>query len=56
MTVGGWPSTEGLYTLRIYDEEGADAMTILELMAVLGYTATIFTIGYMLGQSANKQK
>ena len=31
-------------------------MYILELMAVLGYTATIFSIGYMLGCNVNKQK
>ena len=31
-------------------------MDILELMAVIGYTATIFSIGYMLGYNANKQK
>ncbi len=31
-------------------------MTILDLMAVLGYTATIFSIGYMLKMVANKQK
>ena len=31
-------------------------MYILEIMAVLGYTATIFSIGYMLGCNANKQK
>ena len=37
-------------------KEGVDAMTILELLAVLGYTATIFAVGYTLGLSANKQK
>ncbi len=31
-------------------------MDTLELMVVLGYTATIFSIGYMLGCNANKQK
>ena len=31
-------------------------MSVLELMTVLGYTATIFSIGYMLGCNANKQK
>lgn len=31
-------------------------MTIFDLMAVLGYTATIFSIGYMLGFHANQQK
>ena len=31
-------------------------MTILELLAVLGYTATIFAVGYTLGCDANKQK
>ena len=31
-------------------------MTVLDLMAVLGYTVTIFGIGYMLGMNANKQK
>jgi len=31
-------------------------MTMLELLAVLGYTATIFALGYTLGMSANKQK
>lgn len=31
-------------------------MTILDLLAVLGYTATIFALGYMLGYNANKQK
>ena len=31
-------------------------MTVLELMAVLGYTATIFAVGYTLGMNANKQK
>ena len=63
LTVGGWPSAEGLRpsdtieTLRgIRDKEGADAMSVLELMAVLVYTATIFSIGYMLGCNANKQK
>ena len=31
-------------------------MSVLELLAVLGYTATIFALGYMLGSDANKQK
>ena len=31
-------------------------MTVLELLAVLGYTATIFAVGYTLGMNANKQK
>ena len=31
-------------------------MSVLELIAVLGYTATIFSIGYMLGCNTNKQK
>jgi len=31
-------------------------MTVLELLAVLGYTATIFAVGYTLGFNANKQK
>ena len=30
-------------------------MTVLELLAVLGYTATIFSLGYMFG-FAHKQK
>ena len=41
---------------RNLQKEGADAMTVLELLAVLGYTATIFAVGYTLGLSANKQK
>ena len=63
LTVGGWPSAEGLRpsdtieTLRgIRDKEGADAMSISELLSVLGYTATIFALGYTLGVNANKQK
>ena len=31
-------------------------MDILELITVIGYTATIFSLGYMLGCNANKQK
>ena len=53
----------GTVTLRLHRnpqgnlrKEGADAMTILELLAVLGYTATIFAVGYTLGFNANKQK
>ena len=31
-------------------------MTILDLLGVLGYTATIFSLGYMLGKDTHKQK
>lgn len=31
-------------------------MSILDLMAVLGYTATIFSVGYMLGFNAKRHK
>ena len=31
-------------------------MTVLDLIAILGYSATIFCMGYMLGCNANKQK
>ncbi len=31
-------------------------MSVLELLAVLSYTATIFALGYMLGNNATKQK
>lgn len=31
-------------------------MSIMELLAVLGYTATIFSLGYMIGYNTNKQK
>ena len=31
-------------------------MSILDLICVLGYTATIFGLGYMLGKDAHKQK
>lgn len=31
-------------------------MTILDLLGVLGYTATIFSLGYMLGKDSHKQK
>ncbi len=31
-------------------------MTILDLLAVLGYTAAIFSLGYMMGKDARKQK
>ncbi len=37
-------------------EGGLMSMTVLELLAVLGYTATIFAVGYTLGMNANKQK
>ena len=50
-------------TLRLYRNRlagihigGRDAMTILDLLGVLGYTATIFSLGYMLGKDAHKQK
>lgn len=64
----GWPSTEGLWLSEDIEiwlfstdagnprGEEADTMTILDLMVVLGYTATIFSIGYMLGYNASKQK
>ena len=31
-------------------------MSISELLSVLGYTATIFALGYTLGVNANKQR
>ena len=31
-------------------------MSILDLICVLGYTATIFSLDYMLGKDAHKQK
>lgn len=31
-------------------------MSILDLLGVLGYTATIFGLGYMIGKDARKQK
>ena len=31
-------------------------MSILDLLGVLGYTATIFSLDYMLGKDAHKQK
>ena len=31
-------------------------MSILELLAVLGYTATIFALGYTIDSNAIKQK
>ena len=31
-------------------------MSIWDLSCVLGYTATIFSLGYMLGKDAHKQK
>ena len=31
-------------------------MSILDLICVLGYTATIFGLGYMMGKDAHKQK
>lgn len=31
-------------------------MTVFDLMAILGYSATIFALGYMLGCNASKQK
>ena len=31
-------------------------MSMLELMTFIGYSVTIFGIGYMLGVNANRQK
>ena len=31
-------------------------MSILALLSVLGYTATILSLGYMLGKDSQKQK
>ena len=31
-------------------------MSILDLLGVFGYTATIFGLGYMMGKDARKQK
>ena len=31
-------------------------MSILALLSVLGYTATIFSVGYMMGKDSQKQK
>ena len=53
----------GTVTLRLYRNRfaginigGRDAMSIVDLLCVLGYTATIFSLGYMLGKDARKQK
>jgi len=53
----------GTVTLRLYRNQlaginigGRDAMSILDLLGVLGYTATIFGLGYMMGKDARKQK
>ena len=53
----------GTVTLRLYRNRlagihigGRDAMSILDLICVLGYTATIFSLGYILGKDAHKQK
>ena len=31
-------------------------MSIMDVLGVLGYTAAIFSLGYMIGKDVNKQK
>ncbi len=31
-------------------------MSITDLLSVLGYTAAIFSLGYMMGKDSHKQK
>ena len=31
-------------------------MSIVDMLCVLGYTATIFSLGYMIGKDTHKQK
>jgi hypothetical protein len=63
ITVGGWPSAEGLWPSDyietrkgIWTKEGK-AMDILGLIAVLSFGLTCFGIGYSIGKdTSNTQK
>ena len=35
--------------------KGGMPMTIMEMLAVIGYTATIFSVGYMLGRNSGNR-
>lgn len=64
ITVGGCPLNGGTVTLRDNRNlalseilvEGGSLMTIETLLAALGFGATMFGLGYMIGQNhSNKQ-
>ena len=51
--VGGQPSQEGFATLLAF-ARGVLPMTVLEVLALLGFGLASFKIGYIIGNNAKK--